>query len=146
MERSMGDAAVAVVEYLGRTKAKPDHVTRGTTVFAVRSSKLRFPHFALVPSAWSDRLVDQFRGNVALEDCYRAISDDPGVPERFDERLFPLLDGERCLEAGEGFLLLYRRYRLVAPQDLDELVRTGLEIYSVLSRPTSEIAAPALSA
>jgi hypothetical protein len=53
-----------------------------------------------------------------------------------------VLDGKKCLEAGEGNLL-YRRNGLVAPEDIDELVRTGLEIYSLLSRPTSDNQAPA---
>jgi hypothetical protein len=146
MDRSTEDAAVAVFDYDGWRRDKQADATIGDTVFAVRSPKLDFPHFALVPSDWWDRLVDQFRGNVALEDRYRVISENPGAAERFDERLFPLLDGERCLEAGKGFLLLYRRDRLVAPQDIDELVRTGMEVYSALAGATSEDEPPVLTA
>jgi hypothetical protein len=112
--------------------------------FAMRSSELAFPHFALVPSDWWGRLVDRLRGNVALQGRYRAIGEDPRVTERFDERHFPLLNGQTCLEAGEGFLLLYRRNRVVAPENVDELVRTGLGICSKLSGRMSDVQSPVL--
>ena len=49
------------------------------------------------------------------------------------ERLFPLLDGKTCLEVGEGFLLVYRRNWLVPPQDINEFLATGRQVYGVLT-------------
>jgi hypothetical protein len=136
LERSIKDAAVAVFDYVC-DRSKSDDVTTQQTVFAVHSPTLEFPHYALVPAGWWDRLVGQFGRNIALRGPYRLISKETDAFGSIDERLFALLDGRRCLEAGEGFLLLYRRDRLLAPQDLDELVRTGLEVHSILSREMS---------
>lgn len=142
MQRSLADATVAIFDY-ACDRSKRDEVTTRQTVLAVRSPTLEFPHFALIPSNWWDRLVDGFRGNAALQDGYRVISEDADALGRLDERLLTSLDGRTCLEAGEGFMLLYRRDALVAPQDIDEMARTGLEIYSVLTDPMSQIESPA---
>jgi hypothetical protein len=144
MERSLADATVTIFDY-ACDRSKREEVTTRQTVLAVRSPTLEFPHLALIPSNWWSRLVDGFRGNVALPDGYRVITEDAGALERLDERLHTLLDGRTCLEAGEGFMLLYRRDALVAPQDIDELARTGVEIYSVLTDPTSQIEPPAFA-
>jgi hypothetical protein len=134
VERSMDEMTVAVFDYTCDRSRSHDVTTR-QTVFAVRSPRLAFPHFALVPSGWCDRL----RGNVVLQARYWAISEGRGIPEELDERLFPLLDRRTCLEAGEGFLLLYRRNRVVVPEKVDELVRTGLEIFSILSGRMADV-------
>jgi hypothetical protein len=68
-----------------------------------------------------------------LDHGYRLITGDEQALGPIDERLFSLLDGESSLEAGEGFLLFYRRNKLVPPQDIDEFLATGRQIYDVLT-------------
>ena len=96
-------------------------------MFAVRSPRLEFPYFACIPANLWDHLASQFSGKVEIRDRYRVIRTD-GV----DELLLSLLDGNTTLEAGEGFLLMYRKNKLIEPEYVQEMLTSGLRIYSLL--------------
>ena len=142
IEQSSEDATVAVFDY-ECDKPGYDELTTRQTVLAVRSSRLDFPHFALVPANSWDRIAARVRGSVVIQHGYRLIA--PGADLQFDERLFGLLDEKTSLEAGEGFLLLYQRDHLVSPEDLEERFKTGLEIYAALCDQISDSKSSVLS-
>jgi hypothetical protein len=131
MEGAERDATIAVFDHECDRSRHNDTTTR-QTVFAVRSPRLSSPHFALMPASWWRRILRRFTESPALEHGYCVITENEQSLGPIDERLFSLLDGKTCLEAGEGFLLLYCRNRLVAPQDIDEFLASGRQIYAVL--------------
>ena len=130
MERSIADAAVAILDY-EYDKAGSEATAR-LTVFSLRSAKLSFRHFALVPASLWDRLLASLGRNVVLSNGYRMITDDADVSARFDPKLFTHLAGGTCLEAGEGVLLLYRRGSCAAPHEIGDLITNGLQIFAML--------------
>ena len=100
--------------------------------------RLEFPHVALFPATLWDRLAAKFSAKVVIQNGYRVVSQDSETLGSLDDQLSASIDGKMCLEVGEGFLLLYRRDKLVDPQDLEDFLRIGLRIYSQVSGPDSD--------
>jgi hypothetical protein len=142
IEQSCGDATVAVFDYACDKPGYEDVTTR-QTVLAVRSPRLEFPHFALVPASSWDRIAARIRGRDVIQHGHRLIA--TGAELQFDQQLFGLLDEKTSLEAGEGFLLLYQRDHLVSPEDLEEWFKTGLEVYAALCDQISDVKSSVLS-
>jgi hypothetical protein len=132
MQRSFAEAAVAILDYECDTAGS--ELTTRQTVFSLWSDRLAIPHFALIPASSRDRLLARFRDNAVLSNGYRAISGDADRPERIDHQLFAHLGSGTCLEAGEGVLLLYRKGVLAAPDEIADLITSGLRIFPVLCR------------
>ncbi len=105
------------------------------TVFVVKSSDFEHPPVALLPARWFDRLIGRFRDapatSASLPTGYRLI-DDCGAVEALGWRLSTVLDGKISVEAGEGMLLVYRKDKLVEPDQIEDLIRQGLDVYSAL--------------
>jgi hypothetical protein len=131
MEGTVDNATVAIFDYQCDGSNRSE-ITIRQTVFAARSTDLPTSRFSLVPASSWDRLVDRFGASGAIQHRYRLISDGSVQFRDFDERLFACLDGQMTLEAGGGCMLLYRRDRLVAPEELDAFLATGLQIYTLV--------------
>jgi hypothetical protein len=130
MARSFAEAAVAVLDYECDTAGS--EVTTRQTVFSLRSARLAFPHFALVPASSWDRLLARIRSNVVIANGYRVITGDTGRSARVDRGLFTHLGVGTRLEAGDGVLLLYRKGTLAATDEIADLITNGLEVFAVL--------------
>jgi hypothetical protein len=131
MEGTIDDATVAIFDYQCDGSSRSE-ITIRQTVFAARSTNLPTHQFSLVPAGPWERLVDRFRASSALQDCHRLISDGAVQLTDLDERLLACLNRQTTLEAGGGCMLLYRRDRLVAPEELDDFLASGLQICSLL--------------
>jgi hypothetical protein len=131
LEGTVDEATVAIFDYECESSRRGDRLV-DQTVFAARSTDLPTPQFSLVPASSVDRLVDRFRKNSAIKDRHQLISDGAVQFRDLDQRLFTCLDRRMTLEAGGGCMLLYRRDRLVASDELDNFLATGLQVYSLL--------------
>ncbi len=136
LEQTLDDATFAIFDY----HCDNPHVEDATytqTIFAARSASLNFPYLALLPVTWRDKLVASFRETAIVDDRYRLFCEDAG-DVGVSEELTALLDGKICLEVGEGFLLLYRKDKLVDPRDVDSFLQGGLEVYKQIElRPVT---------
>jgi hypothetical protein len=132
IEGTVDGAAVAIFDYECDSSRRGDTLA-DQTVFAARSADLPTPQFSLVPANAWDRLVDQFRDRSAVQDRRRLISDGAVLLEDLDRRLLTILDRRMTLEVGGGCMLLYRKGRLVAPEEIDDYLATGLRVYALLS-------------
>ena len=65
---------------------------------------------------------------------HRLIGAEAKLAERLRTTLIDVLDKHLSLEAGDGFLLLYRSGRLVDPDQIPDLVSVGKEIHDALVR------------
>jgi hypothetical protein len=132
IQGTVDEAAVAIFDYECDSTKRGDTLVR-QTVLAVRSTNLPTPQFSLAAASAWDRLVDRFREGGAIQDHRRLISDGEVRFRDLDEQLFGRLDRQMTLEVGGGCMLLYRRGRLVAPNEIDDFLATGLHICSLLS-------------
>ena len=130
MEGTVDEATVAIFDYQCDGSSRSE-ITIRQTVFAARSTELPTSQFSLVPAGSWQRLVDRFRGSVALQDRRRLISDGTVQFRDLDQRLFASLDWPMTLEAGGGCMLLYQRDRLVAPDEIDDFLAIGMQIYAI---------------
>jgi hypothetical protein len=132
MEAPIGQTRVMIFDF-ECDKPNSEGPASRQTVFVVKSSDLNHPAVALLPARWFDKLFGRIRETEAtslqLPDGYRMIDDCHAI-ESLGWRLSGLLDGKITVEAGEGMLLVYRKDKLAQPDQVDELMRQGLEIYS----------------
>jgi hypothetical protein len=132
MEAPVGQTRVVILDF-ECDKPNSEGPASRQTVFAVRSVDIDHPHVALIPARWMDQLFGAFRersaATVRVPNGYRLI-DNCGAVETLGWRLSGLLDGKTTVEAGEGVLLVYRKDKLAQPDQIEELMRQGLEIYS----------------
>jgi hypothetical protein len=132
MEAPVGQTRVMIFDF-ECDKPNSEGPASRQTVFAVKSSNVGHPAVALVPARWWDRLFGAFRepnaDSLRIPDGYRLI-DGFNVVETLGWRLACLLDGKITVEAGEGMLLVYRKDKLSQPDQIDDLMQQGLEIYS----------------
>jgi hypothetical protein len=128
IEGTIDNATVAIFDYQCDGSNRSE-ITIRQTVFAARSADLPTPQFSLVPASSLDRV---FRGSGTLQDRRRLISDGTVQFRDLDERLLAYLDRQMTLEAGGGCMLLYRRDRLVAPEEIDNFLSVGRQICTLL--------------
>jgi hypothetical protein len=132
MEAPVGQTRVMIFDFQC-DKPNSEGPTSRQTVFVVKSSDLDHPVVALLPARWFDKLFGRILATEAtslqLPDGYRMIDSCHAV-ESLGWRLPTVLDGKLTVEAGEGVLLVYRKDKLVEPDQIEEMIRHGLEIYS----------------
>ncbi len=134
MEAPVGQTRVVIFDF-ECDKPNSEGPASRQTVFVVKSSDFEHPPVAILPQRWFDRLIGRFRDAPAtsarLPTGYRLI-DDCGAVEALGWRLISLLDGKISVEAGEGMLLVYHKDKLAEPDQIEELLRHGLDIYSAI--------------
>jgi hypothetical protein len=137
IEGSVADAQVAIFDFQCDVPGGHEDEKWTQTVMAVKAPRLNFPHFALLPATFWSKVSGRFRttavSRLPLPDGYRLITEDTAAANALIPRLTDWLDGETSIEAGEEFLLVYRRDKLVEPAKVDNLFELGLRIYAALS-------------
>lgn len=141
MEGSVAGARLAIFDFQCDNPRGGEDAVWTQTVMALQSARLNFPHFALLPATFWSRLAAWFRTisvpDLQLPDGYRLITGDTSAPDRLIPGLKDWLDGKVSIEAGEEFLLVYRRDKLVDPFEVEQLLESGLHIYEALAAPKS---------
>ncbi len=132
MTREIEDLVLTVFDFQYADRHQEDR-SRLQTVFALKSPELTCPHFALTVATGRDGIKSKFRNDVVIRDGLRLVTDHPSIASTVPEELFDLLDGTTCLEAGEGFLLLYRPDQLATPPEIELKIKAALGIHSVLA-------------